>query len=53
MSFLTSQPVVASHVNQVLSYHVIPHKSLKVDDINDGEEEETLLAKYYLTFHKE
>lgn len=37
----------------MLSYHVIPDKSLKVDDINDGEEEETLLAKYYLTFHKE
>lgn len=40
-------------LSKVLKYHVIPGAAIKSSGLNDGEREETLLRKQYLTFHKE
>ena len=39
--------------HQVLKYHVVPDLKLEVDDIYDGEREETLLRDHDLVFRKE
>lgn len=40
-------------LSQVLQFHVVPNQALKVDDLYDGEAEETLLPGHSLTFRKE